>query len=59
MTSNHKWQVSVYLGKERYQQLDEMAKVLNVPVSQLVRVMVVTGMSLADLFTSKEESANV
>lgn len=50
MTSNHKWQVSVYLGKERYQQIEQMAKLLNVSVSQAVRIMLETGMYLADVF---------
>ena len=50
MTSNHKWQVNVYLGKERYQQIEEVSKTLGVSVSQVVRIMIETGMYLADVY---------
>lgn len=49
MTNKHKWRVNVYLGKERYQQLESMSKVLKAPISQLVRVMIETGFQLADV----------
>ena len=44
--SKHKYRVSVYLGKELYGLLDGVAKMLNIPLSTAVRIMIETGVQL-------------
>lgn len=44
---NHKYRVSVYLGKEMFTELDQLAKVLNVSVATITRVLISTGYEIS------------
>lgn len=57
--TNHKYSVSVYLGKENYQMFDTVAKTLKMPIATLVRLMIDTGIQFSklmdeDLWKTKE-----
>lgn len=44
---NHKYRVSVYLGKEMFNELDQLASLLNVSVSTITRVLISTGYEIS------------
>ena len=43
----HRYRVSVYLGKEAYTQIEELAKMLALPVSTMTRVILETGLQIS------------
>ena len=43
----HRYRVSVYLGKETYEQLEGLAVALNIPVASMTRVLIETGFQVA------------
>lgn len=45
--AKHRYRVSVYLGKETYTQIEELAKMLAIPVSTMTRVILETGLQIA------------
>ena len=45
--AKHRYRVSVYLGKETYTQIEELAKMLALPVSTMTRVILETGLQIA------------
>lgn len=45
--SNHKYRVSVYLGKELYDELDKSAKIMGVSLSTLCKIVLNTGYELS------------
>jgi hypothetical protein len=47
MKDNHKYRVSVYLGKELYSQIEQMAKALNIPVATTTKLLLNTGFELS------------
>ena len=56
MAKEHKYRVSVYLGKENYELLCKMANLMNMPLSTLTRVMIDTGIMLSQIMP--KEGAN-
>lgn len=46
--SKHKYRVSVYLGKDIYSRLEEQARVFNIPIATLTKLLIETGFSFAD-----------
>ena len=44
---NHKYRVSVYLGKDMYAELDQLSKLLGVSVSTITRVLISTGYEIS------------
>lgn len=54
MKSKHKYRTSVYLGKENYEKLNSLATDMGLSVSQIVRVMLDTGIHLAESVDRKE-----
>lgn len=47
MKPNHKYRVSVYLGKDIYNELDQLANLMNVSVSTIARVLISTGYEIS------------
>ena len=45
--TKHRYRVSVYLGKENYEQLEGLAVALNIPVASMTRVLIDTGFQVA------------
>ena len=45
--AKHRYRVSIYLGKETYTQVEELAKMLALPVSTMTRVILETGLQIA------------
>lgn len=43
----HRYRVSVYLGKETYEQIEGLADALNLPVASMTRVIIETGFQVA------------
>lgn len=41
MKAKNKWKVQVYLGKELYQELEKLAKEMEMPMSTLLRLCIV------------------
>lgn len=50
-----KYRVTLYLGKENYERLGTYAKVLNMPIATLCRVLLETGLMFADIEESKKQ----
>lgn len=51
--SKHKYRVSIYLGKELYEELERTAKVMGVSVSTLARILLNTGNELSKTLERK------
>lgn len=47
MKDNHKYRVSVYLGKELYSQIEQMAKALDIPMATTTKLLLSTGFELS------------
>lgn len=45
--AKHRYRVSVYLGKETYTQIEDLARMVNLPVSTMTRVILETGLQIA------------
>ena len=45
--AKHRYRVSVYLGKEAYTQIEDLAKMINLPVSTMTRVILETGLQIS------------
>ena len=45
--TKHCYRVSVYLGKETYEQIEAVAELLDLPVSSVTRAIAVTGLVIA------------
>lgn len=43
MQAKHKYRVQVYLGKELYERLEEIAKFMGVPISTATKLILNTG----------------
>lgn len=55
MKSNHKYRATIYLGKEIYEDLDKMAEMLAMSVSQIAGVIFRTGYDVSKNLVRKEE----
>ena len=53
----HRYRVSVYLGKETYEQIEGLAVALNIPVASMTRVIIETGFQIARAI-EKEDQTN-
>lgn len=45
--SKHKYRVSIYLGKENYEELEKIADKMMIPVSTLCKIIFATGFELS------------
>ena len=45
--AKHRYRVNVYLGKETYTQIEDLAKMVNLPVSTMTRVILETGLQIS------------
>lgn len=45
--AKHRYRVSVYLGKDNYTTIKELADALGISVAQMTRVMIDTGLQIA------------
>lgn len=45
--AKHRYRVSVYLGKETYEEIAEIAKFIGLPVSTMTRVILETGLNIS------------
>lgn len=45
--AKHRYRVSVYLGKETYTQIEDLAKMISLPVSTMTRVILETGLQIS------------
>ena len=43
----HRYRVNVYLGKEAYDQMKDLADVVGLPVATMTRVIIETGLQIA------------
>ena len=48
MKDNHKYRVSIYLGKELYNKLDVLSNELHITISSLAKILLQTGFTLGD-----------
>lgn len=53
----HKYRVSVYLGKELYETLSGMAKFMNIPLATATRILLETGVKLGSALDNKGTEA--
>ena len=54
----HRYRVSVYLGKDSYEQIESIAAALGLPVSTMTRVILETGLQISKIL-EKGEQPNV
>lgn len=47
MKSNHKYRVSIYLGKELYEEIETMAQFMGIPVATATKILLSTGFELS------------
>lgn len=47
MQPKHRYRVNVYLGKDNYATIENLANALGISVSQMTRVMIDTGLQIA------------
>ena len=52
----HRYRVSVYLGKETYEQLEAQANALSLPVATMTRVLIETGFQIAKAIEKGEQT---
>ena len=45
--SNHKYRVNVYLGKDLYNELEKMAKLMGISVATITKIVLNTGYEFA------------
>lgn len=57
--SNHKYRVSVYLGKEMYEQIDCIADALQIPLSTAVKIILSTGFEVSKTFNKQADIVSV
>lgn len=43
----HRYRVGVYLGKETYEKIEELAKWMNIPISTMTRIILETGLQIS------------
>ena len=51
--SKHKYRVSIYLGKELYTQLEQMANIMGVSVATITKIVLNTGYEFARTMDKK------
>jgi hypothetical protein len=56
--SKHKYRVNVYLGKKIYARIEEQAKVFNMPIATLTKLLIETGFAFADQLEKLEKGGN-
>ena len=55
--AKHRYRVTIYLGKENYEKIEDLAQFLGLPVATMTRVILETGLNLsAALEVAKEVS---
>lgn len=47
MKSNHKYRVSIYLGKELYEEIETMAQFMGIPVATATKILLSSGFELS------------
>lgn len=47
MDNKHKYRVNLYLGKETYEQIEQMALFLKLPISTTTKIILTTGLELS------------
>ena len=45
--AKHRYRVSIYLGKDAYEQITQLANMVNVPIATMTRVILETGLQLS------------
>lgn len=45
--AKHRYRVSIYLGKEAYEQVAELASMVSLPISTMTRVILETGLQIS------------
>lgn len=45
--ANHKYRVSLYLGKDNYEELEKIANTMMIPVATLCKIIFATGMEVS------------
>ena len=51
----HRYRVSVYLGKDSYEQIERIAVALGLPVSTMTRVILETGLQISKNLAKREQ----
>lgn len=54
--SNHKYRTTIYLGKDIYEELEKLSKVLNLGISSLAGIMFKTGWEMSKIIDKQEEA---
>lgn len=54
MKSNHKYRATIYLGKEVYEDLDQLAEMLSMSVAQIAGIIFRTGYDVSKQLERKE-----
>ena len=47
MKTNHKYRVSIYLGKEMYEEFDKISKFMGISINTLSKIILTTGYELS------------
>lgn len=45
--AKHRYRVTIYLGKENYEKIEELAHFLGLPVATMTRVILETGLNIS------------
>lgn len=53
VSKEHKYRVSLYLGKDLYNTLNGMARFMNIPLATATRILLETGVKLGSALDSK------
>lgn len=53
VTKPHKYRVSVYLGKDLFNKMNDMARFINLPISTLTRILLETGVNIGVALDAK------
>lgn len=57
--SNHKYRVTIYLGKELYQELDKTSKIMGVSMATICKIVLNTGYELSKVIENNMKGGNI
>ena len=57
MSDNHKYRVTVYLGKDLHDQLSEMANFMGIPLATATKLLLKTGFEMSKALESQAQKA--
>lgn len=52
--TKHKYRISLYLGKELFERLEEDSKITGIPIATLAKIMLLTGYQFTETIERKK-----